>query len=392
MGQQHPCLGAPLLADGLAAWRGGFQGPVTEKKSSHGRSSSLGLVWGVSCMQGWRERMEDAHLAIPHLKGWKDTAVFGVMDGHGGEHVARFCEQRLPEELARQPSGNVVGALRAAFQQMDELLCDPRTLTELKALAPASKAPLVHPDFIGCTAIVCLVKPEAVVVANAGDCRAVLCRGGKAVDMSEDHKPNNPSEFARIRRAGGTVMEQPCPHGSLYRVNGDLSLSRAIGDLRYKKDQRRPPQEQQVCCTPDVRTFKRQPGDEFMVIACDGVWDVVSSQQAVDYVRPRLGSLLDGSRPAAVAEGMLDCCLSPDLDRTLGLGGDNMTMMVVAFTGRPGAEAASYEGAGRPFPLPVPESWLGRQLQLAATGEGLHAMGTQLAQQRAPADGVAARL
>mmetsp|Transcript_100455 Transcript_100455/g.324183 ORF Transcript_100455/g.324183 Transcript_100455/m.324183 type:complete len:386 (-) Transcript_100455:299-1456(-) len=339
MGQQ-PCLGiGSPLADAVSTWRGFGFGPVTDKDSSQGWSQSLGLLWGVSCMQGWRDSMEDAHLAIPHLHGWRDTAVFGVMDGHGGEQVARFCEQHLPQELARRGNQDVPVALTSAFHQMDVLLADPRSLHELRALSRMPKgaaSPPPHPDLVGCTAIVCCVRRDTITVANAGDCRAVLCRRGRAVDMSEDHKPNLPAEAARIQRAGGCVLPQRLPLGNLYRVNGDLSLSRAIGDLRYKQNPRLGPQEQIVSCTPDVRTFGRQPDDEFMIVACDGVWDVMSSQQAVDYVRQRLLPLLEGSvKPSTVAEGLLDNCLSPDPAKTFGLGGDNMTLLIVVFQGGP---------------------------------------------------------
>jgi len=361
MGQQ-PCLGTPF-SDKFAPWRGLHNGPVTDKKSGHGHSATLGLFWGFSCMQGWRDRMEDAHLAIPRLSGWRDTAVFGVLDGHGGEQVARFCEVHLPEELARQPAEDLGSALAQSFQNMDQLLLDPRSLPELRSLTqpPASplEASLIHPDYIGCTALVCCVRPEAITVANAGDCRAVLCRGGKAIDLSEDHKPNLPGELARIQRAGGCILEQRCPRGSVYRVNGDLSLSRALGDLRYKQNSSLRPQDQLISSAPDVRTFRRQPNDEFLVLACDGVWDVLSSQQAVDFVRARLGNLLDGSlRPEAVTESLLDACLSPDLAQTGGLGGDNMTLLVVAFAGEPAARqrTASYDSfsdmPGLPFPRP----------------------------------------
>jgi len=191
------------------------------------------------------------------------------------------------------------------------------------------------PHFMGCTAVLCCISKDTITVANAGDCRAVLCRIGRAIDMSEDHKPQLPRECARIRRAGGCIMEQRCLGGALYRVNGDLSLSRAIGDLRYKQNSRLSRQDQIICCTPDIRSFTREPGDEFLLLACDGVWDVLNSQQAVDLVRPFIAGMLDGTiRPSAVAEQILDICVSPDLTRTRGLGGDNMTLMIIAF--RPG--------------------------------------------------------
>merc|ERR1719419_562565 len=172
--------------------------------------------------------------------------------------------------------------------------------------------------------------------------------------MSQDHKPNVPCEQERIRRAGGWIMDQQCPHGNLYRVNGDLSLSRAIGDLRYKQNNQLAPQDQIISCTPEVRTFRRQPDDEFMVIACDGVWDVLSSQEAVDFIRQRLGSLLDGSlRPNVITEGLLDICLSPDLDKTGGLGGDNMTVLLVAFV----AGSTSPQRIGFMSSRPITAGW-----------------------------------
>merc|ERR1719203_2444805 len=177
------------------------------------------------------------------------------------------------------------------------------------------------PDNIGCTAVVCCVRPDSITVANAGDSRAVLCRRGVAVEMSEDHKPNLPGELRRIHRAGGCVMEQHVAGQTYYRVNGNLNLSRSIGDLNYKQNFNLMPKDQVICCTPEVRAYRRQSGDEFMVLACDGVWDVLSSQDVVDYVRPRLGNFLDleqrlrsGSlRLSSIVEGLLDQCLSPDL-------------------------------------------------------------------------------
>lgn len=292
-------------------------------------------------MQGWRDEMEDAHIAIPCLissrpgrhSSWCDTAIFAVMDGHGGEQVARFCKVHLPAEIAKYSSDDIPGALRNAFHRMDEMLTDPRNLHMLRALSNRPMPRDVDPAWIGCTAIVCCVCHDKIVVANAGDSRAVLCRGGRAVNMSDDHKPHLPCERARIEEAGGCVVQQLCGPHVLHRVNGDLSLSRSIGDLRYKQNARLAPEEQIICSTPDIRTFNRQANDEFMVIACDGVWDVLSSQEVVDWIRPQLGSLLNGTlRTSAVVETLLDRCLSPDPLQTNGIGGDNMTMLIVTFT------------------------------------------------------------
>lgn len=313
--------------------------PIRTKESSHGFSRSMGFAWGVSSMQGWRERMEDAHVAIPHMPHMQDMALFGVMDGHGGEQVARFCERHLPAEIARHSgSGDPSAALVRSFLEMDRMLAQPATRDELQRLTNGPRGPpnQVHPDFVGCTANMLCLRPDSYVVANAGDCRAVLCRNGRAVDLSEDHKPNLPKELSRIKKAGGFITEQRAGSQSIHRVNGDLSLSRAIGDLRFKQNPCLSPQDQLITSAPDVRTTERHPKDEFIIIACDGVWDVLTSQQVVDHVRPHMNEFLRGSlRPSAIPEGVLDRCLSPDLAQTCGLGGDNMTMMIIAFTGPP---------------------------------------------------------
>lgn len=315
--------------------------PCVHKGSGDGRSPAGRLLWGHSCMRGWRDSMEDAHIARPSIlppdrqSGWARAALFGVMDGHGGEQVARFCELHLPSEIARRPSNDVPAALRTAFLRIDELLLDPRNLPTLRALSSAStpRRRTVDPMETGCTACISCICRDKIFVANAGDCRAVLSRGGLAINMSEDHKPEQPTEFTRIADAGGCVLSQRLGERVVHRVNGDLSLSRSIGDLRYKRNSMLPPEAQIISALPDVRVFHRQANDEFMVLACDGVWDVLSSQQVVDFIRPSLQDLQAGTlRISELVEDLLDYCLSPDPQKTCGIGGDNMTMVIVVFT------------------------------------------------------------
>jgi protein phosphatase 1G len=282
--------------------------------------------------------MEDAHFALAELEGWADTAAFGVMDGHGGDHVARFCERYLPLEISRGSNRDLCGSLVSAFHRMDEMLLGHGMNDDLGSYSASSSASFkgwtANPNWIGCTANVCLIRPDVIVVANAGDSRSVLCRGGQAVPLSEDHKPNLPGERRRIAKAGGSVERQQVGSIVQYRVNGNLNLSRSIGDLEYKKNPELPPNEQMICSTPDVNTFPREAMDEFMIIACDGIWDVLGSQEAVDFVRERLRS---GRAPSlsSICEELMDHCMSPDLATTNGLGGDNMTAIVIVF--HPGA-------------------------------------------------------
>ncbi len=134
----------------------------------------------------------------------------------------------------------------------------------------------------GCTAVVAFLRGRDLFVANAGDSRCVVCRDGKAVEMSFDHKPEDEPEMTRIKRAGGRVTMDG-------RVNGGLNLSRAIGDHAYKKNKSLPLTEQMISPVPDVRTLRIDPStDPFMVLACDGIWNSMTSQEVVDFVGERL--------------------------------------------------------------------------------------------------------
>jgi len=305
--------------------------PITAKGSEDGAAPPKGLRWGCSSMQGWRMSMEDAHFALGSLPGdgWEDTAAFGVMDGHGGKDVAVFCQQRLPLQIGRGPCADAPAALVDAFQCMDEQLDEPE---EGLAASLSYSWSRCAADCVGCTAVVCLVRRDALIVANAGDSRAVLSRSRQAVPLTTDHKPNLPEERGRIQRAGGRVERQQFGGHVQYRVNGNLNLSRSIGDLEYKRVDHLGPSEQMICATPEVVTVSREPGDEFVLIACDGIWDVMSNQQAVDFVHRRLPAYKrEGLALSGILEEMLDFCVSPNLAKTRGLGGDNMTAVLAVF-------------------------------------------------------------
>lgn len=181
-------------------------------------------------------------------------------------------------------------------------------------------------DTTGCTAVSVLVTPTQFVIANAGDSRAVLCRAGRAVALSEDHKPNDDREKDRIIKAGGTVEESQGGSRTHYRVNGNLNLSRAIGDLEYKKNPALRPDEQIITSTPDVVVMDRSPEDMFLAVCCDGVYDVMTNEDLVAFIIERLEA---GKPLTEICEEIADECLSPDPKATQGLGADNITCMIV---------------------------------------------------------------
>jgi len=382
MGAVASCSGAEAVDLEVDQADNGF--PKTRKQVEDGAEPSRGLLWGVSCMQGWRDNMEDAHLALPSLgaaarlagarsktKGWDDAALFGVMDGHGGPQVARFVEKHLPRAIAERSAQDVPQALRDAYFEMDDLLRTRTGRMEVIRFSDSAddargmlRQMFLHTDGIGCTAVNCCVFPDRIVVANVGDSRAVLCRGGQAVDLSKDHKPDDPIETDRIKQAGGWLEVEDHGTSLMYRVNGDLNMSRALGDLEYKQEPNLPPEAQVISAEPDVVTVERQPEDEFMVVACDGIWDVVSSQEGVDFVRKRLGDRSSwpqhaeaaSLRLSSICSELLDRCLSPNLDETQGLGGDNMTAIIVLFVSRTSALCEETQPSVVPVVTPSPVS------------------------------------
>lgn len=172
---------------------------------------------------------------------------------------------------------------------------------------------------MGCTALSVIIRGRSVVVANTGDSRCVISRRGEATPLTLDHKPVIYEEAQRIIRAGGFVRDN--------RVNGALNVSRTIGDLDFKKNEDLPHTEQMVVATPDITELEIKEGDEFLILACDGIWDVMSNQEAVDFVRKKLKS---GYPLKAICEAMCDFCLAPDL-KGLCRGADNMSVIVVFF-------------------------------------------------------------
>ena len=112
------------------------------------------------------------------------------------------------------------------------------------------------------------------MVANAGDCRAVLCRKGEAIDMSQDHRPIHPPERRRVEELGGFIDDG--------YLNGVLSVSRALGDWDIKLPRGSP---SPLIADPEFRQMVLTEDDEFLIMGCDGIWDVMSSQHAVSLVR-----------------------------------------------------------------------------------------------------------
>lgn len=297
--------------------------PIRDKKTTVGENHRIRYA---SCeMQGWRNTMEDAKLANIALDA--ETMLFGVFDGHGGKEVAEFVARHFCEELLRNRSyqqGNLEQALKENFLHMDEMLRTPDGLKEVIRIAKdlPNNYPVEADSSMmvaGCTAVVALIRNRTLYVANAGDSRCVISREGRAVEMSMDHKPDLPEELNRIVRAGGTVDDG--------RVMGNLNLSRSIGDLEYKKNLNIPQKDQMITAYPEVKIEPLTDKDDFIVLACDGVWDMLTSQECINFVAQRIKN-----KPLqTITEETLDRCLAPDIASSGGLGCDNTTIVIAEF-------------------------------------------------------------
>ena len=381
------------------------------------RPGEWDAVSGVASAQGPRPTMEDRHTnaddgwmvknrRITNTASWPRCAFYGVFDGHGGARVASVASttlwKNIQESLATALGGGKFPALEpepsrvgggggatarasAAAASAAAAAASAGGLADVDAGPPSAPPPpleappalgsddltramesafeLTEADVLsqakkgrwedGCTAVCVLLFDRTMVMGNLGDSRAVLCSDGKAIRLTEDHKPNTPSELARIQQAGGfvkTIMGIP-------RLGGDLSLSRAFGDQAFKKavkprgaspPPRSPPmrgvsasppprgfqrvldeagaaagspagsslgaslrpsmgmyvRDGPLSAIPDVSTRALEPSDEFLLLACDGVWDVFSDEVAVKHVQAGLRE--SHGNPHAAGEYLVD--------------------------------------------------------------------------------------
>mmetsp|Transcript_2554 Transcript_2554/g.4912 ORF Transcript_2554/g.4912 Transcript_2554/m.4912 type:complete len:560 (-) Transcript_2554:1774-3453(-) len=193
---------------------------------------------------------------------------------------------------------------------------DHTSVREFQKIPPPSLPNNVQLERSGSTGVVVLVTPTHVICANAGDSRAMLSRSGMALPLSFDHKPNNDVEVARVEKAGGFVRAG--------RVDGDLAVSRSFGDFAYKSHSYLDAKSQRVSVCPDIVVHPRDyANDEYIVLACDGVWDRLTNRDCAALVRTLISDEGE-SDPGLVCEEIIDHCLELD-------SRDNMTCAVVVF-------------------------------------------------------------
>ncbi|VVB06597.1 unnamed protein product [Arabis nemorensis] len=264
---------------------------------------------------GPKKYMEDEHICIDNLSSQvgspcelpNPSAFYAVFDGHGGSEAAAYVRQNAIKLFFEDDNFPQTSEVDSVYvEEVKTSLRNTFLQTDLALAEDCSISP-----FCGTTAIAALIFGRLLMVANAGDCRAVLCRKGIAIDMSEDHKPINLQERRRVEESGGFIDSDGY-------LNGFLSVSRALGDWGMKLPHG---SQSPLISEPEIKQISLTEDDEFLVIGCDGIWDVLTSQEAVSIVKRGLNRHDDPTK-----------CARELVMEALRLNTfDNLTAVVVCF-------------------------------------------------------------
>ncbi|OAY46278.1 probable protein phosphatase 2C 30 [Manihot esculenta] len=216
--------------------------------------------YSVYCKRGRRGLMEDRFSASIDVNADYKRAFFGVFDGHGGAKAAEFASKNLEKNIMA-----VVSSISEEKTGIEMAIRDGYLTTDREFLKQNVGG--------GACCVTALIHNGNLVVSNAGDCRAVMSRGGVAEALTSDHQPARKDERDRIEALGGYV--DICR--GVWRIQGTLAVTRGIGDRSLK---------QWVISEPETKVLKIEPDCEFLILASDGLWDKVTNQEAVDIVRP----------------------------------------------------------------------------------------------------------
>ncbi|KAL7137829.1 hypothetical protein ABFS83_10G120000 [Erythranthe nasuta] len=263
---------------------------------------------------GGRLHMEDTHVCIPDLAmnfgssvcGDEAVSFYGVFDGHGGKGAAQFVRDHLPRIIVEDADFPL---------ELEKVI----TRSFVEADTAFAKSCFIESTLSsGTTALTAMIFGRSLLVANAGDCRAVLSRCGVAIEMSKDHRPCCANERSRVESLGGFVDDG--------YLNGQLGVTRALGDWHIKglkEWEKGGP----LSAEPELKLTTLTNEDEFLIIGSDGIWDVFRSQNAVDFARRRLQE-----------HNSVKLCCKDIVNEAKKRGAmDNLTVVMVCFHTEPPA-------------------------------------------------------
>ena len=211
---------------------------------------------------GGRPYMEDRmayDTSLPH-----EFSYFGVYDGHGGSEVSNYLQAHMGNVIKK----HILRSFNSSSNYNDVSNILFESIREIVHNIPIS----ISMD-TGSTAVVMLKRKKNVWLANIGDSRAIMNNGHNCIDLTKDHKPDDPTEYKRILSLGGKVTK--AFSGDVYRVNGSLAVSRAIGDFSLAPH---------VTWKPDITVHSIEDMNHYVFIATDGIWDVISNKEVIKII------------------------------------------------------------------------------------------------------------
>uniref|UniRef100_A0A0V0I8I2 protein-serine/threonine phosphatase n=1 Tax=Solanum chacoense TaxID=4108 RepID=A0A0V0I8I2_SOLCH len=272
-------ISIPIVSLGL-----GNVGETPREESRVDEVEVEGEGYSVFCKRGKkRGDMEDRYSAVVNddAKNGSKQAFFGVFDGHGGAKAAEFAAKNLGRNIINEV------ALRSE-EGLEEAVREGYLTTDAEFLKLNANG--------GSCCVTALVQNGELIVSNAGDCRAVMSRGGVAEALTVDHCPSRQDEMERIQRLGGYV---DCCRG-VWRIQGSLAVSRGIGDSQLKR---------WVIAEPETKILTIEPECEFLILASDGLWEKVSNREAVELLRPFCVGV-DNQQPLSACKKLVDLAVT----------------------------------------------------------------------------------
>ncbi|XP_059635247.1 probable protein phosphatase 2C 27 isoform X2 [Cornus florida] len=271
------------------------------------RMDNLGFSEHEENHKTWPLQSELFHAQI---QNWENEAScdqfalgnsFPVFDGHGGKFAAQFVRDHLPRVIVEDANFPL---------ELEKIVT--RSFMETDA-AFAKSCSLESALSSGTTALTAMIFGRSLLVANAGDCRAVLSRRGLAIEMSKDHRPCCDNERMRIESLGGFIDDG--------YLNGQLGVTRALGDWHIKGLKETGERSGPLSAVPELKLITLTKEDEFLIIGSDGIWDAFRSQNAVDFARRKLQEHND-----------VKLCCKELVEEALKRGAiDNLTVVMVCF-------------------------------------------------------------
>ena len=355
-------------------------GPITTKNVKDCKNNLI--RYGIAEMQGWRRTMEDSVMAIDNFDKNKTNFLFGIMDGHGGSIISKYVAYNFKDFIVNLDSfkeQNYENALIETFLKLDECLkykevnellysmsydtpLDEDLVTEKelnkKKSLPKKNKKLTKVKFknksvfidlfkkdktyynqtnydqhnnifianqMGTTANILMIINNSLYLANCGDSLSVMFKNGEAIKLNREHKTSLQSEKERIIKSGNVITNK--------RIAGKLNLTRAIGDLEFKKNYNLKYYEQSVISYPEITFIDNIYDIDFIIMACDGLWDCVDPQKLCENIYQKLlnfkkNNITDFNLSDIIGH-IFDTILSKSNNTPIGT--DNMSCIIILF-------------------------------------------------------------